>query len=65
MKPMLTLTISELSGITGRVQPAAQIRWLKAHGWLFEVGGDGLPKIASAYFERRMVHGEGMQVAVP
>lgn len=58
MHDMLTLLKTELHSLTGLIQPAAQIRWLKANGWLFEVGGDGLPKVASAYFELRMVHGD-------
>lgn len=58
---MLTLTASELSSITGRSQPAAQVRWLRTHGWIHEIGSDGLPKVASAYFQRRMVKGEDHQ----
>ncbi len=54
---MLTLTTQELSSLTGRTQPAAQIRWLKTRDWIYEIGGDCLPKVASAYFERRMVLG--------
>lgn len=36
---MLTLTSTEIAELTDRTQPSAQIRWLTAHGWLFEVGG--------------------------
>lgn len=54
---MLTITTQDLVDITGRIQPAAQIRWLKAHGWIFEISGDGLPKVANAYFDKRMVLG--------
>lgn len=62
---MLTMSTNELSSLTGRVQPAAQIRWLKASGWLFEIGGDGLPKVATAYFDRRMVLGDGPHPTAP
>ncbi len=62
---MLTITTQDLAEITGRTQPAAQIRWLKARGWLFEIGGDGLPKVATAYFDRRMVLGDGPHPTVP
>lgn len=55
----LTLTPEELREITGRLQPAAQLRWLGERKWTFEIGRDGLPKVARAYFERRMVMGEG------
>lgn len=54
---MITLVTEEIAELTGRSQPAAQIRWLKTRGWLFEIGGDGLPKVAKAYFDRRMVSG--------
>lgn len=54
---MITLTSQELANLTGRAQPAAQIRWLNDRNWLFEIGFDGLPKVAAAYFERRLVHG--------
>lgn len=40
MESMLTLTTQELSDLTGRTQPAAQIRWLQIHDWLFEIGAD-------------------------
>jgi len=35
---MLTLTHEELTELTDRSQQMAQIRWLKARGWLYEVG---------------------------
>lgn len=58
---MLMLSDTELSGLTGRSQPAAQIRWLKHRDWLFEISQDGLPKVACAYFERRLVSGENVK----
>lgn len=44
--PMLFLTLEELSTLTGRRMPAAQIRWLKKHHWIYDIGADGLPKVA-------------------
>ena len=55
----MLLTVEDLSVLTGRTQPAAQIRWLESQKWIYGIGSDGLPKVASAYFERRMVLGEG------
>ena len=52
---MSILTKQEIENLTGRSQPAAQIRWLKQRQWLFETGADGLPKVAQAHFERKMV----------
>lgn len=37
---MLTLSARQLKDLTGRIQPAAQIRWLKDRDWLFETGAD-------------------------
>lgn len=54
----LTLSEEDLIALTGLTQASAQIRWLNRNGWIFAVGADGLPKVASAYFERRMVHGD-------
>lgn len=55
---MLTLARDNLEELTGRSQPAAQIRWLNERRWVYDVGLDGQPKVALAYFERRMVRGE-------
>jgi hypothetical protein len=37
---MLTLTPQDLTELTDRSQPAAQIRWLTNHSWIFEIGMD-------------------------
>ncbi|WP_377705866.1 DUF4224 domain-containing protein [Pseudoduganella sp. UC29_71] len=37
---MLTLTATELASLTGRTQPAAQIRWLDRQKWSYEIGAD-------------------------
>lgn len=39
------LTAAELADLTGYVRPSAQVRWLRANGYRFEIGGDGLPKV--------------------
>ena len=35
---MLTLTVEELVALTGRTQPAAQIRWLESQKWAYVTG---------------------------
>lgn len=45
---------SDLRTLTGYTRPSAQLRWLRAHGWTYEVGGDGRPKVSRAYAERRL-----------
>lgn len=39
------LTQEEVAGLTGYNRPSAQIKWLKAEGFGFVVGGDGVPKV--------------------
>lgn len=64
--PKLLMTPDELHHLTGRTQPAAQMRWLNVHGWIYTIGCDGLPKVACAYFERKLVLGEEpSSVSVP
>lgn len=55
---MLFLSGAELATLTGRITSAAQVRWLETHHWIYDIGADGKPKVALAYFERRMVYGE-------
>jgi hypothetical protein len=50
----MLLTPDELAALTGRQRPAAQVRWLRAHGWPHEIGADGRPKVLRAYAERRL-----------
>jgi len=51
------LTQAELAEITDLIQPAAQIRWLTDHGWKFEIGASGRPKVLRAEAERKMLSG--------
>lgn len=53
----MLLTNQDIKDLTGSVQKAAQIRWLVAHGWRFEVNSLGRPKVAVAEFNRHMVGG--------
>lgn len=59
----LFLDVDELHELTGYVTSCRQIEWLRRRGWRHEVNSAGRPKVARAYFERRMV-GE-VQAAEP
>lgn len=51
----LCLSDAEMYELTGYTQPAAQARWLVANGWRFARNAAGHPRVARAYFDRRMV----------
>lgn len=51
------LTDEELVTLTGYQLAGWQIRWLKQHGWRFEVSATGRPVIARSYAEQRMCGG--------
>jgi hypothetical protein len=51
----LFLTKDELVALTGRKKAVLQVEWLKKHRWLYETNACGAPRVARAYFERRMV----------
>lgn len=53
------LTPDELAELTDRRQHRAQIRWLEARGWKFEIGRSGAPKVLRAESERQMLSGPG------
>jgi hypothetical protein len=50
----LNLTPEQVAEVTGRKQPKRQIKWLSENGWLFHVGGDGLPKVDREYYRERV-----------
>ncbi len=41
----MLLANQELKDLTGYVRPSAQARWLKAHGWPFELDAHRRPKV--------------------
>lgn len=49
------VTPEQLAEITDLVQHAAQIRWLTARGWKFEVSSTGRPRVLVAEMERHML----------
>jgi hypothetical protein len=50
----LNLTPEEVEDLTDFKQPARQIKYLVQHGWTFEVGASGKPKISRSYYDQRM-----------
>jgi hypothetical protein len=51
------LTPDEVATLTGSVQPAAQKRWLRNHGWEFVVNLRKHPIVAVAEAQRYLVGG--------
>lgn len=43
-----------IAELTDRPQPSKQIEWLTAHGWTFEIGASGRPKVSESYYEQKM-----------
>lgn len=48
------LTGDELKDLTGYKLAAYQIRWLREHGWIFEIARDGRPKVLRAHAIQRL-----------
>jgi hypothetical protein len=51
----LFLTDEELLSLTGYRIARYQVAWLTNRGWKFETNAAGAPRVARAYFERKMV----------
>lgn len=54
----LFLTPEQLHEVTDLVQHAAQVRWLLARGWKFEISSTGRPRVLVAEMERHMLGGQ-------
>lgn len=50
----MLLTDEELESITGYVRHSAQARWLREHGWMFELAASGRPVVSRSYAEAKM-----------
>ena len=50
----LFLAPMEIFEMTGLQQPCAQKKWLTVNGWIFQVDARGRPKIARAFFDKKM-----------
>lgn len=48
------LTEEELLELTAYTRFSAQARWLREHGWLFELSASGRPIVSRAYAESKM-----------
>lgn len=57
--PPICLTPDELFNLTDSRIAAKQIEWLKAHGWPYELSRLQKPKVARAYFDKRLGVVEG------
>jgi hypothetical protein len=51
----LFLTAAELEELTGYKRPHEQKKWLDDRRWRFETNAAGVPRVARAYLERRLV----------
>lgn len=60
----LHLTREELRDITGLQRPKAQLRWLRANGFVALQRGDGMPLVSRAHFEAMMGAATGQKRAV-
>ena len=55
MSEKLFLQPDELHELTGYVRQHEQVKWLAARRWKFETNAAGAPRVARAYFERKLV----------
>jgi hypothetical protein len=51
------LSVQEIMRLTGKKRPSAQIAWLKAHAYRFNVNGLKQPIVAVAESYRKLVGG--------
>lgn len=54
----LFVSPEQLAEVTDLVQHAAQIRWLRARGYKFEISSTGRPRVLVAELERHMLGGQ-------
>ena len=50
----MLLDPADLEALTGYKRASCQARWLRERGWLFEIGGDGKPKVLRAHAMQRL-----------
>lgn len=53
-EPRVFLTADDLYALTGYKRAKAQVEWLRARGWIFELDGDERPVVLRKYAEARM-----------
>lgn len=54
MSDFRLLTRDELVALTEHRRRAGVIAWLKARGWVYEIGKSGWPRVSAAYAESRL-----------
>lgn len=59
------LTDTELIELTGWRRVFDQRRWLKAHGWKFEISGIGRPVVMRRHAEQKMLDAADAKPAPP
>lgn len=48
------LSKDQLEELTDRSRPTAQIRWLEANGYPFDISAEGVPKVLCSVVENRL-----------
>lgn len=63
----MLLTPKELHELTDCARKADQVEWLRARGWVFDLGATGRPKVDRVEYERHMIGGrtKGSRPAIP
>jgi hypothetical protein len=59
------LTGNEIRTLTGKIRHSAQVRWLREHGYKVEVNGLGVPVVAVAEVNRKMVGAQSIRKQEP
>lgn len=54
MSHLALLSRQDLRALTDRATRAGVIAWLKKHGWVYEVGATGWPKVSADYAAMRL-----------
>lgn len=50
----MLLTAADLKALTDYSRPSDQVKWLKDHGWPFEIGSKGFPKVLQSVAVARL-----------
>lgn len=58
---MSLLTPDELRDLTDCARHSAQIEWLRARSWVFEISTAGRPKVDREEYARHMIGGQRKQ----
>jgi Domain of unknown function (DUF4224) len=59
------LAPEDIERLTGRKRYSAQIRWLSTHRYKFDVNGLGMPVVATAEVNRKLVGGSSKTRTTP